>query len=79
MNPKMLKKMKPKCSRKFWKLKKERKEIEIEERMEAEIEVKRKGDYQNFDEVVSGRITFPRNPSLYTPPFHVPINLEKPS
>ena len=66
MSPKMLKKVKTKCSRKFQMLKK-KEESKIEENMEAETEVNNKGEQQKHDEVVLRRIIFYENPPSYTP------------
>ena len=52
-------------------------EAEIEEMMEAKIEegeaeVNNSGEKQKYDQVVPGRITFPNNPPVYTPPLPFP-------
>ena len=47
---------------------KEKEETEIEENMEAKIEVNNKAEKQKFYEVVLGRMTFPDNPLIYTSP-----------
>ena len=45
--------------------------------MEAEIEVNNKGEQHKSDEVVPGRIVFPDNPPLYTPPLPFPHKFRK--
>ena len=54
--------------------------MEVEEKMEAEndkegVKLNNKGKKQKFDEVVPGRMTFPDNPPLYTPPLPFPQRL----
>ena len=51
----------------------EHKNLEVEEGIEAEenkvgVELNNKGKEQKYDEVVKGRMTFPDNPLVYTPP-----------
>ena len=55
----------------------EHKNMEVEEKIEAKknelgVELNNKGKEQKFDKVVLGRMTFPDNPPLYTPPLHFP-------
>ena len=45
--------------------------------MEVEIKVNNKEEKQKFDEVVLGRMTFPENPPLYTPPLLFPQKFKK--
>ena len=56
---------------------KEKGEAEIEGKMEAEtekegVEVNNIVEKQKSDEVLLGRISFPKNPPLYTPPLPFP-------
>ena len=55
----------------------QQKNLKVGEKMEAEIDnegakLNSKGEKQKSDEVVPGRMTFPDNPPLYTPPLHFP-------
>ena len=58
------------------------KSLEVEQKMEAEIEkkgveVNNKVEKKKSDEVVLGRISFPDNPPLYTPPLLFPHKFRK--
>ena len=61
---------------------KEKGEAEIEEKIEAEkskvgVELNNNDEKQKSDEVVPGRMTFPNNPPLYTPPLPFPHRFRK--
>ena len=49
-------------------------EAEIEK---EEVEVNNKGEKEKSNEVVLGRISFPDNPPLYTPPLPFPHKFKK--
>ena len=60
----------------------EHKNLENEEKIEAEtkkggVEVNNKGGKKKSNQSISGRITFPDNPPLYTPPLPFPHKFRK--
>ena len=60
----------------------EHKNLEVEEKIEVEenkvgVELNKKGKEQKSNEVVPGRMTFPDNPSVYTPPLPFPQRFQK--
>ena len=62
----------------------EHKNLEVEEKTEAEenkvgVEPDKEVKEQKSDEVVTGRMTFPNNSLVYTPPLPFPKGFEKPS
>ena len=60
----------------------EHKNLEVEEKIKAEenkvgVELNNKGKEHKYDEVVPGRMTFPDNPLVYTPPLLFPQRFQK--
>ena len=56
--------------------------MEVEEKIEVEenkvgVDLNNKGNEQKFNEVVLGRMTFPDNPPMYTPPLPFPQRFRK--